>query len=469
MTLIELGEVSRSSAVEPPARPVHPHELRRLLIIVVALLTVVSVTGSVRPEPRSMRTLWRIPASPEPFTVHGDTLYVQKTGMTPGVDAHAMADGRLLWTYWSKSPVGYVNADIPGLALVPETAQLADGSEPVQSVIALDAASGRERWRHDGELYGYAAGKALLVEWGTRAGAILRMHVIRTVDGSDVWSYQPPENDPVSTLTLAGGTPAEPTDVIVVGRTGATQVRTLADGVLVRSDRLPWLSPDAGNDAYAYAPALGDVLLMVAVEKGAMRISAHDRTTLRQLWTDTITGTRLGGLFECGGLLCRGSEQVGVDALDPRTGRARWHSTGWDYGHPLGGNRMFVESQSGNGNGIVDMRTGQWISHFPIGTTVLDPAGDRLLLLAASRSTVPRMTVNDLRPDNTLRLAGALPPTGEQGCQLSGSRLVCLFPRDRPAPAPPQPQVAKQPEDPALGGMLPNDPRDQEIVVTDVG
>jgi outer membrane protein assembly factor BamB len=469
MTLIELGEVSQSSAAEPPARPMHPRELRRLLIIVVALLTVVSVTGSVRPEPRSMRTLWRVPASPEPFTVHGETLYVQKTGMTPGVDARAMADGRLLWTYWSKSPVGYVNADIPGLALIPLSEQLSDGSEPVQSVIAVDATNGRERWRHKGELYGYAAGQALLVEWGTRAGAILRMHVVRTTDGSDVWSYQPPANDEVSTLTLAGGSATSPTDVIVIGRTGRTQVRKLADGALVTSAQLPWLSPEADNDAYAYAPALGDVLLMVAVEKGAMRMSAHDRTSLRPLWHDTVTGTQLGGLFECGGLLCRGSEQIGVDALDPRTGQVRWHSTGWDYGHPLGGNRMYVESQSGNGNGIVDMRTGQWVNHFPNGAAVLDPAGDRLLLLAFTHEAKPRMTVNDLRPDNTLRLAGALPPFSEQGCQLSGSRLVCLFRRDRPTPAQPKPYPAKQPQDPALGGMLPNEPFDQEIVVTDVG
>lgn len=460
MTVIELGEVS--AGTQPPAaRPVRPHDLRRVLVAVVALLTLLGVTGSARPEPRSMRTLWRAGTSLEPFTLHGDTLYVQRSGRRPVLEARALADGRVLWQAPLDEPVGYVNTEAPGLVLVPTTAQLADGTEQVQNIVALDAATGRERWRHRGELYARTRDTLLLAEWSPRGGSVLRLHLTRIADGSDLWSYAPTAPGAASTISVAGGTPGDPTDLILIDRSGKVELRDLADGTVKRTGKVPWLSAEADNDSYGYAPAIGDVFFAVAVENGTMRVAAHDLATLRPLWEQFTDDGRLGGLFECGAMLCRGSEQTGIEALDPRTGVARWRSQGWSYGSMLDATRMYVESHSGQGNGIVDVRTGEVISRFPTTMVVMDPAADRLMLLAITREERPRTAVYTLEPDNSLRLAGALPQVGgDQGCQLSGHRLVCVFHRDLGA-GEPQKQLERS--------DIPFDPQDQEIVVTDVG
>ncbi|GLY99683.1 PQQ-binding-like beta-propeller repeat protein [Actinoplanes sp. NBRC 103695] len=460
MTVIELGEIS--SGTRPPAvRPVAPRDLRRILVAVVALLTLLGVTGSARPEPQSMRTLWRTPTSQEPFTLRGDTLYIQRSGRAPALEARAIADGRVLWQAPLDQPVGYVNVEVPGLVLVPATEQLADGSEQVQSIVALDAATGRERWRHRGELYAQTPDAMLLAEWSPRGGAVLRLHLARVADGTDIWSYTPTGPGAASTISPAGGTPGAPTDLIVIDRSGRVELRSLADGKVKRTGKVPWLSPEANTDSYGYAPVIGDVFFAVAVENGTMRVTAHDLATLRPLWEQFTDNGDLGGLFECGQMLCRGSEQTGIEALDPRTGVARWRSQGWSYGTMLDATRMYVESHSGAGNGIVDVRTGEVIAKFPTTMVVMDPSADRLILMAITREARPRMAVYNLEPDNSLRLAGALPQAGgDQGCQLSGRRLVCLFHRDLKAGEPPA-----RPE----RSDIPFDPQDQEIVVTDVG
>ena len=476
MSVIELGDVSTSSAGPAPARPFHPRDLRRGLVAVIALLTVLGVTGSSRPEPRGLRTLWKIPATQEPFTVQGDTLYLQRsftpqfpsTGLPgaeprgpedhrPTLEARAMADGKLRW----KVPLeaaggGSVDASVPGLVMVPQPEQQADGSNPTRSIIALDAATGRERWRHRGEPYGQiGADRTLLVEWGPRGGSILRLHMVRVADGATLWSYAPDEAAFVSTTTLIGGTPDEPAEILMVDRTGGVEVRGLADGKVVRTGKLPWLPADPGDDAYAYLMVFGDVLIAVTVENGAMNVSAHDVATLRPRWSQFTENTRLGGIFDCLGLICRGSSQIGMEAIDPHTGRPKWRSEGWDYGHRLSDTRMFVESHDNGGNGVLDIGTGRLVARLPAGMVVTDQQTDDLVLLGFTREPPIRMTVNVLQPDNTLRLAGALPPFGEQGCQMSGSRLVCLNRGD-------------QGENPDPTMVL-DDPAKQEIVVTDVG
>jgi outer membrane protein assembly factor BamB len=458
MTVIELGEVSSGPQAPPPAGPVNPRDVRRVLAVAVLLLTLLGVTGSARPEPRSLRTLWRAPASLGPFTVQGDTIYLQRytrEGRGSTLEARSLTDGRMLWKAPMAQPGGYVNAEAAGIVLVPTDAeQLADGSEEVRGVIALDAATGRERWRHEGEVYATLKDSIVLSEWSPRGGSVLRVHLIRSADGTDVWSYAPDSTDPTNTLSLAGGSPDAPTDLIMIDRSGTVQIRDLTDARLKRTAKVPWLTPQADADAYGHLLLIDGVLITLAVEAGTMRVAAQTLDTLRPLWSRFAEGSDLGGLFQCGDLICHGTERRSIEALDPRTGLTRWRIDGWSYGNQFDATRMFVESRSGTGNGVVDVRTGRVLATLPTGLVVTDPAGEGLLVLTFTEEQPVRMAVHDLRPDNTLRLAGALPQINDQGCQLAGRRLVCLYNT-----------LVSEPGDTQLSPAS----TEQEIVVTAVG
>jgi outer membrane protein assembly factor BamB len=125
MTLIELGEVS-SGSPDPSAAP-RRADIRRIAVAAVAALCVLTVTGSERPEPRSLPTLWATSVGNAPFTLTADTVYVLQETST--LTAYSAADGAPRWTRALPAPAGWVSGEVPGTLVLPMlSSEVVDGS-----------------------------------------------------------------------------------------------------------------------------------------------------------------------------------------------------------------------------------------------------------------------------------------------------------------------------------------------------
>lgn len=425
MTIIELGEVTTSPAPGGAPRPLRLGDLRWVVAAAVAVATVLLLGGSAVPDQRTMRELWRLPTEMGPFTLVDDRIYLHAfSGTDPGVSAYDAQTGRLIWRFPTDQPPHWLNLDADGLLLLPFEKMQPDGTTSIYETIALDADTGKERWRHRGDVAAIRGDSALLAERSPAGEMTSRLHRVRLSDGATEWTVTPPH--PVNAFETLGDRPEQPDNLLTVGADGRVEVRALTDGKLLRSGTIPWLRSNHEQDSYAYLTTFGDLFFTVRVADGRMNVGGFDIRTLRETWT--WDGISQSGVFPCGTLLCVGADPEGIQALDPHDGKVRWTSKGWDYGNVLGGDprRMYVESHRGFGQGLVDPATGAWLARFPNGTVVTDHHTGRLLVLALTKEVPTRLAVHELR-GNELVLRGALAQPGDPGCQLSAGRLACIM------------------------------------------
>jgi hypothetical protein len=150
---------------------------------------------------------------------------------------------------------------------------------------------------------------------------------------------------------------------------------------------------------------------------------AYDPETLRPLW-DKALPPSLGGAFDCGDLLCTGSESGEVNALDPATGEVRWRGSGWDHAEPGGDGTLLVQSRDQARLSLIDSATGRPFADFGQGSAVVDRDAGAVIVMGVAGTQPPRQTVLQYEAGEVL-LRGAVTLTGEHGCQLAAGRLAC--------------------------------------------
>ncbi|MGW4500243.1 outer membrane protein assembly factor BamB family protein [Micromonospora sp. NPDC004336] len=184
----------------------------------------------------------------------------------------------------------------------------ATGEQGFGETIALDLATGRERWRQPG--YPSGAAGLLLVQTADS---------VRSVDpasGRALWSV--PTSPEGLHLGVRDGRVER---VVLVAADGATQVRDPRSGdVLHTADLRP-----EGQPAFGQVVVTDDLLLLVRPRAGVL--SAYGLDGLRPRWQVRLPP--VDHVSECGGLLCVGAEPGGFRVLDPATGAVRWTADGW--------------------------------------------------------------------------------------------------------------------------------------------
>lgn len=415
MTLIELGEIS-SSSPEPPAAPPRRSDVRRFAVAAVAVLAVLTVTGSERPEPRALPQLWRMPVGDAPFTLTADSVYlVDERGAS--LRAYDAADGTPRWSRPLDRQTGWFHTDVPGTLLIHATSGvLADGTSPARSeTLAVDSGTGAVRWRQAGEIGVATAESVMLVEWGgSEQNEVRRARVVGIADAAERWVLTPEQ--PVSSWTVTGPAPERPDRLITATAAGRLQVRRFSDGALLAE------APRVAGFGHLFSD--GPHLYVVRLDGSRQTITAYEVDTLRPRWE--WKGGSGSGAQSCGALLCATTAPGEVDALDPATGEVRWHASGWDLARPVGDGTLVVESHQINRQELVDERTGRTVAQFTGGMTVLDPESPTVLGLTQARELPPRYVVQQLdTATGEMSLRGAVPTSGDQGCQLVAKRLAC--------------------------------------------
>jgi len=120
MTMIELGVIASGSEPqpEPAAGRMRWHDIRRIGVVAVTLLCVLAVTGSTRPEPRSMPVLWSTADGTEQFALTEDALYTLEPGLTSLLTKHSAATGEIHWSKRLPEFIGWLTTEADGLGSV---------------------------------------------------------------------------------------------------------------------------------------------------------------------------------------------------------------------------------------------------------------------------------------------------------------------------------------------------------------
>jgi hypothetical protein len=429
MTLIELGEVSSGSEPEVPAAPPRRADLRRIAVLLVAVLCVLTVTGSERPEPRGLPVLWTVDYVGDQFTLTGDTLYVLGAGETPEVTAYDAANGSIRWAR-EGAALGWLNAEVPGLVLMSIMAERTvpdengnDFTAPMpHSTVAVDARTGVERWRAIGEINVWTADLIMFMERQADSDGPARFRTVRASDGSTAWTYEPAPG--VLTWTTTGSGPMRPDRLITATDDGQIEVRRFGDGSVVTAGKLPWRTAADRRGGYTELFSSHNTLIVITENAGRQTVTGYHPDTLRSVWT--TTNSSFNTLFDCGALLCISTGPRQVDAVDPATGRVAWTSEGWDYARETTDGRLITDLHQGGGwQGAIDGATGRKIAEFPPGNSYIDQITGTVLTVGSSSTTPGAATVTQLTGSDDVVLRGSLGAITDNGCQLAADRLAC--------------------------------------------
>jgi hypothetical protein len=433
--MIDLGEVTGSSPAEGDdglGRGLNRRSVRPAALAVLAVFTLLAVTGSVVPEPRGVRQLWSTPVRErDGVTLAGTGAFISRTDDDQTrIIAHGLADGAVRWTRDLSGSVGWVQPAGDGeILLLPvnrEVVKLGLGSEQEfttefhRQTIAVDARTGVERWRSSGEPHTSGGGTTLLAEH-TDQGRISNLRLVRTADGSTIWSKTTADID----NHTVGLRDEQPDRLVVASSTGDITVFRYADGELITRAKIPWTTPRPEEGYFNDFTATDGYLVVNQSRPESVDQFVYRLDTMTELWR---AGSSDGYAFMCGtGRLCL-NESSNIVARDLDTGAELWKVAGTGSLSPVAGDRLLADTGLGNGNPtLIDSGTGRVIDAEATGTTVWDPEADgHLLLLSPTVRPYGRTMVIrwDLR-DGRRRLLGAIESQTAQRCQAVPEYLVC--------------------------------------------
>jgi len=354
---------------------------------VLALAGLLAITGSA-PAPGGVRPLWTMPFSGDrSLVLAGKTLYLSRLeGGRPAVAAYDLAGGAPKWTAPTGTALAAGSPRPAGdLVLAPtdpatDRVTMPDGEylrERPQNTVALDAATGRERWRTAGDAVPTAGtGTAVVVGKGL-------LRVVRLSDGGESWRR--PVGPLADWTLLPSG--EHPEAIATIGQDGVLSVFGYADGAPRATRKVPW-------DTRAHVATLitAGGRLAVNLNDG----SENDRATvyaaddLRTLWSAEY-------LTPCGDLFCSDAEE-GVAGRDPATGQSRWSVPGERNVFPVAGNRIILtRDDEASLLQLADSRTGR-----PLGPPIAgamafqDDRSDRRYLLRPSVTPKGQLVITRL-------------------------------------------------------------------------
>jgi hypothetical protein len=347
--MIDLDEVPEHLA-STAARPPVPYRalLGALSVVMLALLA-----GATHPAPQQQPTV--IPARlGDTFRLDGDFMYVIGTG---GVDSFDEVRDRVITTYRLPAVrmVSRTTVPIPGTVVDVDQAgdtvivgyQLnASGS---QATVAYPTGGGPMRWKRSARFVAAseADGIALL---SADNGDI----AIDLATGQERWRVDRPAAGFLaeSGARADGGYP----DWLVAFSDARVRSWDARTGSPIASATVP------SNHLDGMIWPVSSFLLINAGEGGfegyhlpGLRPLWHTPVDLRQSWMQT----------DCGSVICTFRQQRGMSVLDPADGHLLWDSDRWVYARPLGPYLLATADDGGRAAlSVLDPATGRVLGDF---------------------------------------------------------------------------------------------------------
>jgi hypothetical protein len=441
MSVIELGDYTAGERDPVPidARRLFDRQLlRRLAIVLVAVFCLATVHASAVPRARGLGRTWAVAFDGgDSFELTADCLFVLRNGRLQTLTAYGRRDGTPLWS----QPLPYTATTMDavpaaGVLLLPaglRSVETRTASGEVlwthysTTTVALDATSGRELWRADGDVAAIADDTALLVHHDADGLSADRMWRVRVSDGRTVWSRATPG---AYTWTTVGPSASAPDRVATVGLAGDLQVYRFADGADVSHGRVPWSVGSLTDRTYSELDGQGGLLYVLISGRAGSSVTAYQPDTLGQRWRVRSDGA--SGPAPCGAVVCVpvGSGFAGHDWA---TGALRWQVSGHAYAEPMVGDLLLTDDGRTAGHVVLDDRTGRVVADLGAGGAVWDPASATVVALTPTQSPDGRTSVARIDP-RTARvfLLGTIDRIIDSHvCRLAGRQLACATVRGR--------------------------------------
>ncbi|MEH0975140.1 PQQ-binding-like beta-propeller repeat protein [Micromonospora sp. CPCC 205546] len=372
MTLIDLGELRDEPGREaPPPRP--PRAVGRPLRVALAFAFLLATVAAAAPVP--VRAAYVVPArlGAEVFLGDGRFYVVEPVEGEPQgtveVRAYALpgwapadtAPPTPLWRTRVVATGRFWQVETgPGTVLFSMAGERDNGQ-----TVALDAGTGRERWRQPGHPWFDPGGILLLHSSGEQGG------FVRSVDpasGRALWSV--PTTGEGATYAVRDGAVER---IVLTPAKGRVEVRDPRSGAVVHAADLR-LGELPGN---WHTVVAHDLLLVVRPAVGM--VTAYGMDGLRRRWEARLP--QLDHVDECGELLC-GSQGIDrLNAFDPATGALRWTGDRWFGVLSARGGRLLAIMPGGGGErlGVLDAATGREVADLGVWQPMPWYADDRLI------------------------------------------------------------------------------------------
>lgn len=425
------NDAAGDDAAGPGARGRSPGALlradRRLFAALVAVLCLLTAGASARPAEPLLHTLAVLPYQQNgTFDLTADAAYVVVGGERPTLSAYALTDRTLRWSVPLAWPSASVNArQDAGVVLVA-------GGDLI--TVALDAATGAERWRRPGLLGALTAETVVLADYASEDGRLTALRSIRLRDGAQVWSRPVQADDGwmVAADRLAGlpgrGDDDRADRIVTVLSGGAVTVLGLADGAVIARGTVAWRAQSTRDTGFTEVNANGDAIHVGLHEPAGITLHAYAIDSLRPLWT--AAGVPPGGPFACGAVLCM-NDDTRIVAYDRASGAQRWSAPGLVHANPIAAGRLLASDGAEIDSwSVLDDTTGALVAGLGRGTPV---QGEQPLFLRPVREPAGHTSVSRLDPaTGRLHVLGSLPAVDPPSCEAAGRYLACAA--QSPAP-----------------------------------
>jgi len=428
-TVIDLG-TDRGEPAAGPGGPDRRRSGRALLAAATALAALLGPAGSAV-RPAVLPEVGSVPrGGGASFSLLAGDLIVITPAPGGGCELtdHPLPGGPPRWRRTLAYLVDGVFTAGPATLLAIAT------GETNRSVTALAAGTGAVLWRQDGmDFADLPAGTAtVLLTTDTSYPGPRRAVLVDLVDGRPRWSRPVPAGGYLLTgdprPDPGPGPPAGTAPWLVIwAADGATTVvdeltgRPLASAALAVPPA-PDTSLPHGTGLY---PLPGALVLTRPAVNGSV-VTAYEPGTLAPRWDLDLAGTVVA-VTRCGALWCVNST-AGLWAVDPGTGRARWRSSRWTYGRPLGSWLVALDDpfQPSPVAALLDPGTGRLVSTVDNWSWLPEPDGTGPTVLLRSDPAGTGTLVAVLGPaDPAVRVLRWLPGVAGSSCQATAAVLAC--------------------------------------------
>jgi hypothetical protein len=427
--VIELGDVTATpDALDDPG----PLPIRKVALGLIAVLCLLTVTGSARPAAPLVRLLWRIPVFfNDATTLTEDTMYLHRA--TPAgarLTAFDLGTGKIRWSRTTGQVVGYVEAaPRAGILLVAadrQSVQLPLGdpadltTEFTRATMALDAATGAELWTAPGQVQSVDGDTALMSDIDDK-GHQVRLRLIALRDHHPIWSVDTAAAQ-TQIVATTGSTPAK---IVTASAGGEIKIFRYADGKLLRTARIAWTTPQPTADIWNDMSAVGDVLVVNRSTQERVEATAYRLDTMAEVWR--AAGVR-SFAFDCGSIVCV-TDNVGMAGYDAHSFRRLWLLPDVVSARSAGPGRVVVgDTGEDTRQLLVDAATGRAIGAPVQGGAIWNGRADGDLLVLHSTGSPPdRTSITRWDPDTGgQHLLGSMDKLLGYRCAAVSRFLTCF-------------------------------------------
>lgn len=411
MSTIELGDVTSAPAFEP-GRKTDRRLLRRLALAALTVITLLGVTGSVRPPPTGLIALWSTPMSEaDGLTLGADTAFVNRnTAGTARISAYDLATGAVRWeTVVDQASGDFQLAEPAGLVLL--AIDQYEDSRFRRLTIAMDARTGRRLWSAPGQAVQITAGTALMADY-TGNGLPYRLRLIRLADRTVVWTRNKPD---LYMFEVVGER------VVTATVTGQVEVLRLGDGSVLATAAVRWIAPKPEESQFDSVAATPDYLVVTRTRTTRGDVTVYRLDTLTEQWRTEYTD---GFGIPCGPNLCL-LEGRTLTAHALSTGARRWQFTDVSSPWRASDDRVIVD-RGVAGLAMIEPSTGRQVGTPVRGGTSATGTEDAVYVLYPTSSPPNRTSVTrwDLATGRS-RLLGTLNLVTGYLCQIQGHYVAC--------------------------------------------